>query len=40
MAVTDSMDMSLAIFWETVKDRKFGVFQSMICKEPDTYVEI
>ena len=27
--MTDSMDMSLSIFWEIVKDRKPDVLQSM-----------
>ena len=27
--ITDSMDMSLSKLWETVKDRKPGVLQSM-----------
>ena len=27
--ITDSMDMSLSKLWETVKDRKSGVLQSM-----------
>ena len=27
--IIDSMDMSLSKFWETVKDRKAGVLQSL-----------
>ena len=33
--ITDSMDMSLSKFWEMVKDRKFGVLQSMGLNESD-----
>ena len=33
--ITDSMNMSLNKLWDTVKDRKPGVLQSMGCKESD-----
>ena len=34
--ITDSMEMSLSQFWETVKDVKPGVLQSMGSQELDT----
>ena len=34
--ITNLMDMSLSKLWELVMDRKFGVLQSMGCKESDT----
>ena len=35
VGITDSMDMSLSKFWETLKDRKPGMLQFMGHKELD-----